>query len=134
MKYNWKVLVLEDDPVEIKLLSILLEDYLLAENITFCENFYEAVQEVKSKQFDVIFTDLHMPEKTGMDFIVDVLQQDEKHHNVPIIVISGTDPDSFLSHTLQPICFDFLFKPYTEEQLGQTIEKVSQYLNEKKAS
>jgi response regulator of citrate/malate metabolism len=128
MKYNWKILVLEDNPIESKFLSLFLEEYFPKDSIAIAHSFHDASQYIKNHRFDLIFTDLHMPEKTGMDFIVDVVREDTRHKDTPVIVISGAHPDSFLTHTVQRITFDFLFKPFTAEELHSTIQKVDEYL------
>ena len=54
--------------------------------VSVAENGRQAVDQIRDHRFDLVITDLIMPEKEGLETIADI----RKHHRLmPIIAISG---------------------------------------------
>ncbi len=107
------VLVVEDNPVNQKLMVIFLEK--TGFNVTVAGNGQEAVDIVSSgKEFDIIFMDIHMPVMDGVSSTKEIRA---KGINVPIIALTANvikeDMDNFIAsgmnkHVAKPINFDKL--------------------------
>ncbi len=80
------ILVIDDDED----LRDLLSQYLMLENheVTTASDGLAGIQLVKSEKFDLIITDIIMPNKDGIEFILDLLD-DPDVENTPIIAMSG---------------------------------------------
>lgn len=80
------VLVVEDAPVNQRLLKLLLEKYGL--NVTCVDNGSEAIDAALSQEFDAVFMDLQTPEMDGYE-AVDILIN---KHNIqtPIIAVTAS--------------------------------------------
>ncbi len=107
------VLVVEDNPVNQKLMVIFLEK--TGFNVTVAGNGQEAVDIVSSgKEFDIIFMDIHMPVMDGVSSTKEIRA---KGINIPIIALTANvikeDMDNFIAsgmnkHVAKPINFDKL--------------------------
>ncbi|MEO1243855.1 MAG: response regulator [Pseudomonadota bacterium] len=81
------VLVADDDPTNVDVLIGMLESLGLTELIV-AENGEEAVTFASRHTFDIIFMDIQMPKKTGIDAAREILSG-QLNRNVPIIPITG---------------------------------------------
>ncbi|HVO14548.1 MAG TPA: response regulator [Alphaproteobacteria bacterium] len=73
--------------------------------------------------FDLVVTDIIMPEKEGIETIIELRQRDPK---VKIIAISGggrTSNQIFLDVAKKFGAVDVLAKPFTPKQLLATVQK-----------
>lgn len=128
MKYDWNVLIVDDEWSERYLLKKHLLSYFSEDHIAECENVEQAVDLIKDSKynFDLIFSDLFMPGKTGMDFVVDEVLKDDKYKNIPVIITTNALPDSLASQVMKPLVFDYLIKPIEQEMIQKTILKLEQ--------
>jgi CheY-like chemotaxis protein len=78
------IVVIDDD----KIIRVLLEDILTSagHSVRLTCNGAEAVRSVDEKEPDVVITDIFMPEKTGLETIIELRT---RHPNVRIIAMSG---------------------------------------------
>jgi len=105
------VLVAEDNPINQKLIKIVLEN--LGLNVTLASDGQEAYDERKSKQYDMIFMDIQMPVMGGVESTHSILQY-EKDNNVkhiPIIALTANalpgDREKYISEGMD----DYATKP-----------------------
>lgn len=59
--------------------------------VTSCKNGEEAISMLENEHFDVVLTDLHMPEKDGFDVLSKVRETQKDH--VPAYVITNLGGD-----------------------------------------
>jgi len=78
------ILVVDDDTQVLDVMSEMLK--LEGHRVTLAENGKQAVEQVEAGPFDLVITDLIMPEKEGLETIADIRKL---RGNVPIIAISG---------------------------------------------
>ena len=78
------ILVVDDDQQVLEVLREMLR--LEGHDVDLAENGLEALAALRKRHFDLIITDLIMPEKEGLETIADIRRD---YGNVPIIAISG---------------------------------------------
>ena len=78
------ILVVDDDQQVLEVLREMLR--LEGHDVDLAENGLEALAALRKGHFDLIITDLIMPEKEGLETIADIRRD---YGNVPIIAISG---------------------------------------------
>ncbi len=78
---------------------------------------------IEKEEPDIIFLDIHMPEKSGFDLL-------EELTTVPEVVFT-TAYDQYAVKAFELNALDYLVKPLREERFAKTIEKVKQELIEK---
>jgi two-component system NtrC family sensor kinase len=69
-------------------------------------------------RFDVVFSDMMMPEMTGLDLAQEIRR---RQFDVPIVLTSG---DSHMLSQSSAYGFALLQKPYSTEQLSRILQKV----------
>ena len=118
------ILVVDDDTQVLDVMSEMLK--LEGHHVTLAENGKQAVEQVEAEDFDLVITDLIMPEKEGLETIADIRKL---RGPVPIIAISGggrIGPTDYLE-TARFIGADAtLAKPFGRDEL---ITAVSDLLN-----
>lgn len=79
-----KILIVDDEPSVLKMLRKMLRDE--SDDIVEAKNGEEALQICQQQEIDLMITDIVMPEKHGIDLIMEVKNIKP---DVPIIAISG---------------------------------------------
>lgn len=90
----------------------------------------EAIEKLKTSDFDIIITDQRMPKMTGVEFLEEII----KIHPDPIrILLTGyTDMAAVIDAINKGKIFHYLTKPWNEDELDNTIQKAYQLYLEKK--
>ena len=117
-----KVVIVDDEPQSI----LKLEDDLAAlddfEVIASSSSAMSAKTLVMSMQPDVLFIDIEMPGQTGFE----VLQSLKNEMPGDLIVVFYSAFDKYMIDALRASAFDFLLKPYQQEELELVVERIRQ--------
>jgi len=119
-----KILVVDDEPDMLKLLSMILREKTSYE-VTATNNPLEAVELAKKGVFDLIISDLKMPGLDGMEIIDAVRRVDE---DIPIIIMTAYGTVESASEAIKKGGFDFITKPFRKEQILFTVDKALKWL------
>lgn len=82
------VLVLDDDPVCRKIMEQALDAEFMS--VVLCETAEEALNRLNASCFDVVLSDISMPEVDGFSFI-QRLRQIKLHAQTPVVFVTGLD-------------------------------------------
>jgi CheY-like chemotaxis protein len=116
-----KALVVEDSKIALLDIRSKLSILIPQENIYIAQDYWQAVRLLEAHDFHVAFVDLHMPEKTGMDLIVDYIYVNPRTSNLPVIVTTGLSAQSLVTQSLQKYAFRYLFKPVDLEAIKEAL-------------
>ncbi|MGY0579835.1 MAG: LytR/AlgR family response regulator transcription factor, partial [Paraglaciecola chathamensis] len=114
------VLVVDDEPLAREGLALRLAEY---ENITVlgcCNNAKQAYDAISVNQPDVVFLDIEMPGKTGLE-----LAEQLREEGNPATIVFVTAFREFAVNAFDFQASDYLLKPFSEERLKECIEKLS---------
>ncbi len=112
-----KILIAEDEKNIGDLLLELLEQE--DREITLVQNGVEAIKALESESFDLLITDLMMPEVDGME----VLHQAKKlHPNIMVIIITGYASLETAIQAVKEGAYDYLRKPFRLEELKISVD------------
>lgn len=112
MGYN--ILIADDIPLNRKIIKAALKN--IGEVVFFeAENGLEALQTVFTRDLDLIFLDLMMPEKNGFDVLAD-LKSNQKYASIPVIIYSALDYIGNIQEALALGAYDYFTKPLTPDQ------------------
>lgn len=101
-----KILVADDDSFVREMLSAILES--VGYTVDTASNGVEALEKFHSgKNFDLILSDMNMPEMSGLDIIKEIRGNDNK---VPIIILTGNNEISIAIDALKSGANDYLLK------------------------
>ncbi len=113
-----KILVIEDEEMMRNLIIDILEkqEYY----VVSCENGSEGISEFQKGQFDVVITDMVMPEVDGMETIILLKKIDP---DVRIVAVSGaSNKDTLLrAANIFDACIS-LKKPFTKEDILSAVK------------
>lgn len=74
-------------------------------------------------KFDVILTDLNMPEMDGLTFIQNI-RQSPAHRGVPIVFVTTESSRAMMMKAKQAGATGWIVKPFTSDQLNRVVNKV----------
>jgi diguanylate cyclase (GGDEF)-like protein len=109
-----RVMIVDDDPVELKTLTALLQPWGL--QVTCVPNPQQFWQVLISTEPDVLLLDLEMPTFNGFE-LCRVVRQDSKYADLPILVVTAhTDIDS-IQQVFAVGADEFISKPVVAPEL-----------------
>lgn len=117
-----KVVIVDDEPQSILRLEndlAALEDF---EVIATSSSAMSAKTLVMSMQPDVLFIDVEMPGQTGFE----VLQSLRDEMPMDLIVVFYSAFNKYMIDALRVSAFDFLLKPYQQEELELVVGRIRQ--------
>ena len=119
-----KVLVVDDIPQNVELLSLLLSRDLHI--ITTASNGKQAVDAFKADQFDIILMDIHMPECDGINATekIRAIELEQQRTQTPIIALTASVLKQDKLAAQQAGMNGFANKPIDINQLNQEIAQV----------
>jgi len=116
-----KVLVVDDDFINRKLIQTLLKKNPKVTEIIEAENGSDALDKVKKDSgINLILLDIMMPVVDGIEFLK-IFRSDMSNAHVPVIVLS-TD-DTRKTEVFDNGANDFLRKPVMQEKLYEKIDQ-----------
>ena len=115
LRNRTSALVVEDNLINQRLIKILLQEY----NITVftASNGEEAVQQCKKQKFDIIFMDIDMPQKNGIEATKEIKENIYQNSKVPIVALTAMAMDGDRAMLLESGLDDYMSKPLTREKL-----------------
>jgi signal transduction histidine kinase len=118
-----RILFVDDEQFVLDGFKRLLRDYRNRWQMEFALNGKAALEMVQEKDFDVIITDVRMPEMPGLE-LLESLQTNEKTQNIPVVVLTGDHDRTLKRKALELGAVDLLNKPVNKEDLVARINNV----------
>lgn len=128
-KYNANILVAEDNPTNQKLVKTLLVKHGIqvdiADNGKIALDKYIASIQKKSKPYDLIFMDIHMPIMDGLESIqkIRTIEHEKNLTAINIIALTADAIKTHQQHYLENGFNDFLAKPIEKEKFEYMLKK-----------
>jgi len=119
---SMKILVVDDSP----LMRSFAKDSLVAlslKNITEADDGVNALTALKKERFDLILSDLHMPNMDGLE-LLKAVKDDADLKNIPFIIMTLDGRREVLLEAAKNGLDDFIMKPVTADALGKKLKKV----------
>ena len=95
-------------------------------SVTTCLSVKEALVEMEWVHFEIILTDLMMPDITGLDFLK-IINKMKKL--TLVIMLTGYASINSALQAAELGVFDYLSKPFTKEELIRVIKRASEFLD-----
>ena len=119
-----RILLVDDDPLVIKTLQKCLANY--GYQVETALSGAEAVEKVKQDDFDLIISDVRMPNMDGVETITKIRQiYQKKNHktDIPAVMITGYSSDKAYRQAMELGVTDFLHKPFELEHFVKVVQK-----------
>lgn len=116
-----KILIVEDDQNNLKYASMLLEDE--GHTTLSAEDGVSALALLEKEDVDVVVLDVKLPELDGVG-VMERLKKIRRTKKLPVIVVTAYD--EYRCYFSQENVVAFIDKPYTEEELLNAVDSVTQ--------
>ncbi len=118
-----KVLVAEDNPMNQKVVRLILEK--LQCEVDIAVGGAEAIQAAAKKTYDIIFLDCQMPGVDGYEAVRRIREAEAGKQGTPVVALTAHAMASDREKCLAAGMDDYLSKPISLEEMGRTLEKWS---------
>jgi len=116
-----KVLIVDDFPAMRNSVKEIMETKGF--DCTEACNGLEALTELKKQKFDIVVSDLVMPEMDGFE-LCDNLKNNKELSSIPFIVLSTQTDVRFVMKALKLGADDYLYKPIESDLLEKILKRV----------
>lgn len=116
-----RILVVDDE----LLIRDLLYDFFVSKDwdVAVAEGGQKAIDYLKNQEFDVVLTDIKMPDVSGVDLTGRIR---DLYGSLPIIIMTGYPSLDTALAALRYKVDEYVIKPFNVNQLYKTVEKVVQ--------
>ena len=116
-----KVLVVDDNPLNIKVVRRILEQYDLV--LDECYNGKECIETIsEGNDYDLILMDILMPEMSGEETLRKLKEIDG--FDTPVIALTAEAEDGSQEKYESEGFADYLAKPFSKNQIKETLDRV----------
>jgi len=116
-----RALVVEDNLINQRLISILLQEYDL--KVSTASDGEEGVRMCENQSFDIVFMDIDMPIKNGIIATKEIKERMSANTLMPIIALTALAMEGDRENILDEGLDDYLAKPLTRAKLEYILEK-----------
>lgn len=116
-----KILVIEDEPDQNKLIKLRLE--ARGFDVLSTGKAREGIDTSVKEKPDLILMDMILPDMHGLDAAIK-LKQNPATRSIPVIALSAVGSPDFIKACLQEGIVAFVRKPYDPRELFKTIERI----------
>jgi len=118
---NLKVLVVDDyEKMRQRICAILRQ---LSLNISEASNGVEALKILRKEKFDMVFTDIVMPEMDGFE-LCEEIRKTSDWVDMPVVVISTHYDSNYIVKALRHGADDYIPKPIDLETVEKVLHRV----------
>jgi len=116
LKKDIKILLAEDNIINQRVAQTIFKN--LGYEITIAKNGKECVEKVKEEPFDIVFMDIMMPEKDGLEATADIRSLGT---NIPIIAMTANAREEDKTQAFNSGMNDYLAKPVRIEEIKKVL-------------
>ncbi|QER41902.1 sigma-54-dependent Fis family transcriptional regulator [Thermodesulfobacterium sp. TA1] len=117
-----RILIVDDEPIILFGLSHYLKDQGF--EVETCETGTEVLKKLEAQRFDLCIVDLKLPDIDGLTLLRKIKTQDQQ---VGVIMITAFAEIKSAVQAIKEGAFDYLAKPFTNEELMIAIEKFFEF-------
>ena len=128
-KRKLRVLIADDIQEARRNTRLMLSMISDVEVVAIASNGFQAVQMAQEKGPDIVVLDINMPGMNGLAAFKEILKINP---NTECIIISAEKDSEILRIAMSLGIRDYLFKPFTVDQMEQAVEKISARLAQKR--
>ncbi len=112
-----KTIIIDDEPLAQRRLKGLLEPYADIQIVAECGEATEALAAINENQPDLLFLDVRLPGKNGLELLKDVAVE-----RFPVVVFV-TAFDEYAVKAFEVNALDYLLKPFDEERFETALQR-----------
>ena len=116
------VLIVEDSKAIRSMMRVSLEEaggFFAVE----AGNGFEALKTLPTRRFDLIITDINMPDINGLE-LIGFVKSNPEYKDIPLVIVSTEKSDEDKKRGLALGASGYVVKPFTKEDLMSMIKNV----------
>jgi two-component system chemotaxis response regulator CheY len=117
----FKVLIVEDSELSREFLAATVESLEGVEVVT-CASGFEALKLLPRHRFDLIITDLQMPDINGLE-LINFVKKNPNYRTTPLFVVTGMAREGDRERGLALGATEFLLKPLAPDDLEGLVRR-----------
>jgi DNA-binding NtrC family response regulator len=117
-----RILVIDDEPSIRDALQLVLSD--LGHHVDLAKSGGEAKELLKGSPYDLVFTDLRLPDASGIDLLA-LIKSDTP--NTEVIVMTAHGSVDITIEAIKLGAFYYIEKPFTPQQVTALVERALQF-------
>lgn len=125
-----RALIAEDEPILAQALQAALARLWPELEVTIVGNGVAAVEQALAQHSDVLFLDIKMPGKTGLEAAQELAEDWPDDVGFPLVVFV-TAYDEYALQAFEQAAIDYVLKPVSDERLARTIVRLKERLAQK---
>lgn len=114
-----RILLVDDDQLVLELLGLSIDSFGF-EPVT-ARNGKEALDLLEKQEFEIVITDMMMPEMNGMQLLAQII---EKYPKTDVIVVTGYTGTFSYMDVIRAGASDFISKPFNSDELEAKINRI----------
>ncbi len=115
-----RILIVEDSATMRSLLASSLEELEVPVKIIEAESGFEALRFLPRERFDLVLTDINMPDINGLE-LVSFIKNNDKYASIPLVIVSTEGSARDREKGLGLGADAYLIKPFEPEELRQVV-------------
>ncbi|HVB56262.1 MAG TPA: HD domain-containing phosphohydrolase [Candidatus Acidoferrales bacterium] len=117
-----KILVVDDEEAIREVISTLLETQ--GYRCTVCSNGRMGLNAFRKDSFDLVLSDIIMPEMDGLKLLSELRQDDP---DVPVIMVTAMHDISIALEAIRAGAYDYILKPFEKDQLHLSVRRALEH-------
>lgn len=111
---NKKALVVDDGQLN----RTFIKTFLVTKgyDVDTAEDGLEGLNLAKANSYNLIFSDIEMPNMNGLEFLKNI-RQEIKYTNIPIVMLSTLDKPEVIDRAVKMGATHYMVKPFTTEKM-----------------
>ena len=85
------------------------------------EDGLQGLNKAKENSYDLIFSDIEMPNMNGLEFLKNI-KQEEAYRKVPIVMLSTLDKPEVIDRAIKMGATHYMVKPFTTDKMDTAFE------------
>ena len=114
------ILIVEDSPTMRALLTSALEDLDSPVKVTEAESGFEALRKLPHGRFDLIVTDINMPDINGLE-LISFVRNNASYRSIPLVIVSTEGSERDRDKGVGLGADAYLVKPFEPEDLRDVV-------------
>jgi DNA-binding response OmpR family regulator len=115
------VLVVDDDPVILKLLEVNFD--MEGFTVLVARDGDEGIEIARSQRPDLVVSDIMMPKRSGLELVVE-LKSDPSTSDIPIILLSAKAQNADVRAGIDAGADDYITKPFEPLELVERVNRL----------
>ena len=115
------ILIVEDSATTRALIRAVIEELGEFETVEASSGF-EALKMLPQQEYDLIITDINMPDINGLE-LIHFVKSNPRYSHIPVVIITTEQTGEDRDRGMALGAFAYVTKPFNPEELQQTITR-----------